>query len=77
MNKFENEFSAYKMLRIFFEGYADETERVSDAALEDLKELFGLVAEDERADVYVMFTKLLHARHVNFDVDQFKGGEHE
>ncbi len=71
---FEREYQAYKMLRIFFKGYDNDTHRVSEEALEDLTELFGLVEEKDRADVYTRFTKLLEVRKVEFDVEQFKVG---
>ncbi len=68
----ENEFHAHKMLEIFFRGYDMNVGLVDDKALVRLKEQFGEVAEEDRADVFVMFTKMLHKRNIEFNVKQFQ-----
>jgi len=70
----DKEYQAYKMLRIFFAGYDNETKRVNDESLSDLQEVFGTVDREDRAGVFTHFLKLLLARKVEFDVDQFKVG---
>ena len=68
----KNEFHAHKMLEIFFRGYDMNVGLVSNSTLQDLKEQFGKVEEKDRADVFVMFTNMLHKRNIEFDVKQFQ-----
>lgn len=68
----ENEYNAHKMLEIFFRGYNGDVGLVSDDTLRNLKKWFGLIKEENRADVFVMFTNMLHKRHIDFDVKQFQ-----
>ena len=68
----KNEFHAHKMLEIFFRGWNGDIGLVSEATLLHLKEQFGKVEEKDRADVYVMFTDMLHKRNIQFNVKQFQ-----
>ena len=72
MISFEKEYLAYKMLRIFFAGYDNDTHLVDDETLSDLQEVFGMVNREDRAGVFTHFVKLLLARKVEFDVAQFQ-----
>ena len=67
-----NEINAEKMLRIFFKGYNMDVGLVNNETLLALKEQFGKVDREDRADVFVMFTKMLHKRHIDFNVKQFQ-----
>ncbi len=67
-----NEFHAHKMLEIFFRGYNGDVGLVNNSTLLSLKEQFGEVEEKDRADVFVMFTNMLHKRNIKFDVKQFQ-----
>ena len=68
----KNEFHAHKMLEIFFRGYNGDVGLVNNDSLKGLKEQFGKVEEKDRADVFVMFTNMLHKRNIEFDVKQFQ-----
>ena len=68
----KNEYHANKMLKIFFRGYNMDIGIVSEEVLLALKDKFGEVLKEDRADVYVMFTNMLHKRHIEFDVKQFQ-----
>lgn len=68
----KNEFHAHKMLEIFFRGYQADVGMVNSNTLLLLKEKFGEVKEKDRADVFVMFTNMLHKRHIEFNVKQFQ-----
>lgn len=68
----KNEFHAHKMLEIFFRGYNTDIGLVNNDSLRGLKKQFGEVKEKDRADVYVMFTNMLHKRNIDFNVKQFQ-----
>ena len=68
----KNEFHAHKMLEIFFKGYDMNVGLVSEDVLLSLKEKFGEVLEENRADVYIMFVNMLHKRSIKFNVKQFQ-----
>ena len=72
----KNEFHAHKMLEIFFRGYEMDLEYsfglVTNDTLLGLKEQFGKVKEKDRADVFIMFTNMLHKRNIDFNVKQFQ-----
>ena len=68
----ENEFHAHKMLEIFFRGYDMNVGLVSEGVLLSLKEKFGEVLEEDRANVYVMFVNMLNKRNIKFNVKQFQ-----
>jgi len=68
----KNEFHAHKMLEIFFRGYQADIGMVNNDSLLGLREHFGKVKEKDRADVFVMFTNMLHKRNIKFDMKQFQ-----
>ena len=68
----KNEYHAYKMLKIFFKGYNMDIGVVSEAVMLALKDKFGEVLEEDRANVYVMFVNMLHKRNIKFNVKQFQ-----
>jgi len=68
----KNEFHAHTMLEIFFRGYNGDVGLVNDDSLSALKEQFGKVKEKDRADVFVMFTNMLHKRNIDFNIKQFQ-----
>lgn len=61
------EYEAKKLVFAYFENIIPGTDVLAEGGMEEMKDRFGRVPSDQRADVFVRFRELLRDRGIEFD----------
>lgn len=61
------EYEAGKMVHAFFENLIPGTNELAEGGIEEMKDRFGQVPEEQRAEVFVLFREKLAERGIEFD----------